>query len=97
MNVSDHPSVLLALGAGLLTGLSPWNHGVLGYRPIPEHFAWTLPKIFTDAGSVEDRNTILALLGKVPAYRLLYDDDPSIAARFFRSVLDAHQLMEQRT
>jgi len=32
----------------------------------------------------------------VPAYRLLYDDDPSIAARLFRSVLDAHQLLEQR-
>jgi hypothetical protein len=59
---------------------------------------WEIPdQIFTDAGSVEDRNAILALLGKVPAYRLLYDDDPSIAARFFRSVLDAHQLMEQRT
>ena len=58
---------------------------------------WEVPRqVFTDAGSQEDRATILALLGRVPAYRLLYDDDPSIAARFFRSVLDAHQLMEQR-
>jgi hypothetical protein len=58
---------------------------------------WEIPKqTFTDAGSDEDRNAILALLGKVPAYRLLYGDDPSIAARFFRSVLQAHQLMEQR-
>jgi hypothetical protein len=63
--------------------------------PLPH---WEIPaQIFTDAGSDEDRSAILALLGKVPAYRLLYDDDPSIAARFFRSVLDAHQLMEQRT
>jgi hypothetical protein len=58
---------------------------------------WEVPKqVFTEAGSQEDRSAILALLGRVPAYRLLYDDDPSIAARFFRSVLDAHQLMEQR-
>jgi hypothetical protein len=62
--------------------------------PVPH---WEVPKQnFTDAGSKEDRSAILALLGRVPAYRLLYDDDPSIAARFFRSVLDAHQLMEQR-
>jgi hypothetical protein len=53
-------------------------------------------QVFTDAGSHEDRSAILALLGRVPAYRLLYDDDPSIAALFFRSVLDAHELMEQR-
>jgi len=63
--------------------------------PLPH---WEIPKqVFTDAGSEEDRTAILALIGKVPAYRLLYDDDPSIAARFFRSVLEAHQLMEQRT
>jgi hypothetical protein len=63
---------------------------------VPLH-RWDVPKqVFTDAGSQEDRQTILALLGRVPAYRLLYDEDPSIAARFFRSVLDAHQLMEQR-
>lgn len=62
--------------------------------PLPQ---WELPgQTFTDAGSSEDRSTILNLLGRVPAYRLLYDDDPSIAARFFRSVLDAHELMEQR-
>jgi hypothetical protein len=62
--------------------------------PLPR---WEMPmQNFTDAGSEEDCNAILALLGRVPAYRLLYDDDPSIAARFFRSVLDAHQLMEQR-
>jgi arylsulfatase A-like enzyme len=46
---SSTPSCLPAR-AGVLTGLSPWNHGVLGYRPIPAHYAWTLPKIFTDAG-----------------------------------------------
>jgi len=62
--------------------------------PLPH---WELPRqVFTEAGSREDRTAILALLGRVPAYRLLYDDDPSIAARFFRSVLDAHELMEQR-
>jgi hypothetical protein len=53
-------------------------------------------QLITDAGSQEDRRTILSLLGRIPAYRLLYADDPSIAARFFRSVLDAHELMEQR-
>jgi hypothetical protein len=62
--------------------------------PLPH---WKLSKqVFTDAGSEEDHAAVLALLGRLPAYRLLYDEDPSIAARFFRSVLDAHQLMEQR-
>jgi hypothetical protein len=55
-----------------------------------------LQQIFTDAGSEDDRSAILTLLGRTPAYRLLYDEDPSIAAHFFRSVLDAHELMEQR-
>jgi hypothetical protein len=32
-------------------------------------------------------------IGRAQSHRLLYDDDPSIAA-LFRSVLDAHQLME---
>ena len=62
--------------------------------PLPR---WEVPhQIFTDAGSDDDRVAILAMLRHVPAYRLLYDDDPSIAARLFRSVLDAHQLLEQR-
>jgi hypothetical protein len=52
---------------------------------------------FTGAGSQGDREAILSMLEHVPAYRLLYDDDPRIAAHFFRSVLDAHQLMEQRS
>jgi hypothetical protein len=53
-------------------------------------------QIFASDGSKEDQRLIFGLLGRVPAYRLLYDDDPSIAARFFRSVLDAHELMEHR-
>ena len=58
---------------------------------------WEVPgQSFTDAGSQEDSRTILSLLGRVPAYSRLYADDPSVAARFFRSVLDAHELMEQR-
>jgi arylsulfatase len=46
---SSTPSCLPARAA-LLTGLSPWNHGCLGYRPIPERYAWEMPRLFTDAG-----------------------------------------------
>ena len=46
---SSTPSCLPARAA-LLTGLSPWNHGCLGYRPVPERYAWELPRLFTDAG-----------------------------------------------
>jgi arylsulfatase len=46
---SSTPSCLPARAA-LLTGLSPWNHGCLGYRPIPEHYAWEMPRLFTEAG-----------------------------------------------
>ena len=35
---SSTPSCLPARSA-VLTGLSPWNHGVLAYRPVPEHYA----------------------------------------------------------
>jgi arylsulfatase len=43
------PSCLPAR-AGLLTGMSPWGHGSLGYVPIPEHYACEMPRTFTDAG-----------------------------------------------
>lgn len=43
------PSCLPARAA-LLTGMSPWGHGLLGYTPIPEHFAVEKPRIFTEAG-----------------------------------------------
>src|ERR1043166_9194660 len=46
---SSAPSCLPARAA-LLTGLSPWNHGCLGYRPIPERYAWEMPRLFTEAG-----------------------------------------------
>jgi len=40
----------LAARAALLTGLSPWSHGCLGYTPIPEHYAVEKPRLFTAAG-----------------------------------------------
>ena len=43
------PSCLPARAA-LLTGLSPWSHGCLGYTPIPERYQYELPRLFTDAG-----------------------------------------------
>jgi hypothetical protein len=65
-------------------------------RLIPLNPADLSRQVFTESGSFEDRDAITKLLEGVPAYRLLYDDDPGIAAHFFRSVLDAHRLMEQR-
>lgn len=46
---SSVPSCLGARAA-LLTGMSPWGHGNLGYTPIPERFTVEKPRIFTDAG-----------------------------------------------
>jgi arylsulfatase A-like enzyme len=46
---SSVPSCLAARAA-LLTGLSPWGHGVLGYTPMPAHFQHEKPQLFTDAG-----------------------------------------------
>jgi len=65
-------------------------------RLIPLSHGELQEQILASDEAQEDRNLIFGLLNHVPAYRLLYDDDPSIAARFFRSVLDAHELMEQR-
>ena len=43
------PSCLPAR-ASILTGKSPWAHGILGYYPIPERYPYELPRMFTDAG-----------------------------------------------
>jgi hypothetical protein len=49
-----------------------------------------------EAGSKKARETVFQSLRLLPWYRLLYGDDPSVAAVFFRSVLKSHHLMEHR-
>lgn len=46
---SSVPSCLGARAA-LLTGMSPWGHGCLGYTPIPERFTVEKPRLFSEAG-----------------------------------------------
>jgi arylsulfatase A-like enzyme len=46
---SSVPSCLPARAA-LLTGMSPWGHGSLGYTPIPERLTIEKPRLFTEAG-----------------------------------------------
>lgn len=46
---SSVPSCLPARAA-LLTGMSPWGHGSLGYTPIPPQFTIEKPRLFTEAG-----------------------------------------------
>jgi arylsulfatase len=46
---SSVPSCLGARAA-LLTGMSPWGHGGLGYTPIPKRFVHEKPRLFTEAG-----------------------------------------------
>jgi arylsulfatase A-like enzyme len=36
--------------SALLTGLSPWNHGMLGYQNIPPAFAYEKPKVLAELG-----------------------------------------------
>lgn len=36
--------------AGLLTGLSPWHHGMLGYGNVAEHYRYELPQMLSDCG-----------------------------------------------
>ncbi|MCE5326394.1 MAG: arylsulfatase [Planctomycetaceae bacterium] len=43
------PSCLPAR-AGLLTGMSPWSHGVLGYAAVAERYEHEKPRMFTEAG-----------------------------------------------
>jgi len=35
---------------GLLTGLSPWHHGMLGYGQVAEHYPHEMPQLLRDAG-----------------------------------------------
>ena len=36
--------------AGLLTGMSPWHHGMLGYGVVAERYRYELPQMLKDAG-----------------------------------------------
>jgi len=36
--------------AALLTGMSPWNHGMLGYSKVAEEYPVELPRVMRDAG-----------------------------------------------
>lgn len=36
--------------AGLITGMSPWNHGMLGYGVQAEKYEFTMPQLLSDAG-----------------------------------------------
>lgn len=36
--------------AGLLTGMSPWHHGMLGYGQMAEHYKYEGPQMIKDAG-----------------------------------------------
>ena len=36
--------------AGLLTGLSPWHHGMLGYGRVARHYRTELPRLVREAG-----------------------------------------------
>jgi len=47
-----YTSVPSCLGAraALLTGMSPWGHGCLGYTPIPDRYVNETPRLLTQAG-----------------------------------------------
>jgi len=36
--------------AALLTGMNPWNHGMLGYSKVPEKYPVEMPQVLRDAG-----------------------------------------------
>lgn len=36
--------------AGLLTGMSPWGHGMLGYGNVAEHYPYEMPQMLREAG-----------------------------------------------
>lgn len=36
--------------AGLLTGMNPWNHGMLGYGNVAEHYRYEMPRMLRDCG-----------------------------------------------
>jgi hypothetical protein len=47
-----------------------------------------------DSGPEEARRAVFSALGKLPAYRLLYGNNPSVPSLFFRSLLSSHQFVE---
>ena len=38
------------LNAGLLTGMSPWHHGMLGYGRVAEKYTYEMPQMLRNLG-----------------------------------------------
>ena len=36
--------------AGMLTGMSPWHHGLLGYGQVADHYPYEMPQMLKDLG-----------------------------------------------
>ncbi len=49
---------------------------------------------YDDSGSEESHRAARQALTKLPAFRLLYQGDPSTSSSFFRSLLSTHQVVE---
>lgn len=83
--------IFLERRAGTSPKLIPLSHQEAGGRFVPR------APFRDDAGSECDREEVYRALRSLPAYRLLYGDDPSEAVVFFQSVLRTHHLMEDRS
>lgn len=45
--------------ASLLTGQSPWRHGMLGYGQTAEHYEYEMPQMLRDLGYHTDRKSVV--------------------------------------
>lgn len=74
--------------SGLLTGLSPWNHGMLGYGRVAERHAFTKPQALRDAGYFTmaiGKNHFSPQRNPHGYHQLLLDESSRVEAPEFRS------------
>ena len=74
--------------SGLLTGLSPWNHGMLGYGRVAPKHAFTKPQALRDAGYFTmaiGKNHFSPQRNPHGYHQLLLDESGRVEAPEFRS------------
>jgi len=74
--------------AALLTGLSPWNHGLLGYTQIPARYPFTKPRALAEAGywtMAIGKNHYTPQRNTHGYHQVLLDESGRVESKEFRS------------
>lgn len=86
-SITPAASIFLDRQAGAAPKLTP-----LTSHDLRQRFAHSVP-FKDDAGSEQHRQAVFQVLSRLPAYRLRYGSEPSVATQFIRSVMNTSSLI----